>query len=72
LGVSSDKNLKKFIYDSYGRSKNILSPEFKNKNWNDTDKKPEQDLNENNCGSRVLAWLKTAEKYSPSVVSKII
>ena len=52
---------KNYVYDSFGRpSKNIL-PEFKK--VIDTDYDCEQEIEEENCGSRCLSWLFFTERY---------
>lgn len=57
MSVNSDLDL---LYDSFGRSKSKVLPQWKGK---ETDHDAEQNDKENNCGQRSLAWLLISKHY---------
>lgn len=58
-----------YVYDSFGRSKEFfnLSDVYKM-----TDPKPEQNIYEENCGARCLAWLMTCDIFGVENVHEYI
>lgn len=57
MSVNSDLDL---LYDSFGRSKSKVLPQWTGK---ETDHDVEQKNKENNCGQRCLAWLLVSKHY---------
>jgi hypothetical protein len=65
-------NGKLYYYDSFSRSKNVLTKLWKNKkmyNANKTD--VDQAMTESNCGSRAISWLIVFRKYGLKCVDVI-
>ena len=61
-----------FVYDSFGRSAKQLSCHLTGRNLRKTDEEPEQDISEQNCGQRSLAWLLVAKKFGIDIASKFV
>lgn len=58
-----------YIYDSFGRAnKTFHLP----KSYKQSEKTPEQGIEEQNCGARCVSWLMTCDKYTPDKVYKYI
>jgi homospermidine synthase len=58
-----------YYYDSYGRSNKTLRLP---KHWKQTDKKPEQNIIEETCGARCIAWIICCEIFGVASVARVL
>ena len=63
IGVFKSNDLY-HIYDSFGRSTRQIIPSLDDLSVQDADYDAEQDINQNNCGQRCLAWLILASYWN--------
>lgn len=60
------------VYDSFGRdTKEIIPNVYSIGNVKDTEDDAEQLIHEENCGSRVISFLKVYDDYGPEIASLI-
>jgi hypothetical protein len=60
-----------YIYDSFGRKTKKIIPHLRYKNVIDSDYDAEQNVNEDNCGQRCVAWLLVFQTYGKKNALKI-
>ena len=65
-----NSNGHRYIYDSFGRGSSSIIPHVSG-SIIDADYDREQDINENNCGARCLAWLLVAQHLGIDNAMKI-
>ena len=71
LAYSGDKSM---VYDSFGRKHIKIIPTLKSSGNGvviDTDRDPEQDIAETNCGARSISWLLLYDTYGPGMAKLI-
>ncbi len=69
--IKTDKGL--LVYDSFGRKSKMIIPNLHTigHTITETEDDPEQLINEDNCGSRTMAFLKVYDDYGPEIASWI-
>lgn len=67
--VRSPKTKYYYVYDSFGRKNSAFNLPSK---YHQSDPKPEQQLQECNCGARALVWILTADNFGVDETAQVL